>query len=243
MARLFKPSKKDIFFFSVIFFLLASVIVLTVLLTQERNKVPSYYDQKCDMFALENANFSHGQIVFIGDSLTDGCALDNYYYDLPLAVYNRGIGGDSTVGVLERLDVSLFDIKPSKIVLLIGANDVNGRRENADILQNYNDILQQISLKLPNAQVICVSILPMNKTLQTYTPIDVDHSMTVVHELNPEIEKLAIKYGYRFVDLFSDFADEDGYLKKELSPDGIHLNGKGYLKYSSHILPLLRDEQ
>ena len=60
---------------------------------------------------------------------------------------------------------------------------------------------------------------------------------------NPEIEKLATKYGYSFVDLFSDFADEDGYLKKELTPDGIHLNDKGYLKYSSHLLPLLQNER
>lgn len=243
MAKRFNLSKKDLFFLFLIFLLLACIIFLSVLLLQKKNDEPSYYDQKCDMFSLENVNFSHGQIVFIGDSITDGCALDNYYHNLPLAVYNRGIGGDSSVGVLERLDVSLFEIKPSKIVLLIGANDVNGRREKTDILQNYNDILQQISLNLPEAQVFCVSILPMNKTLLTYAPIDVDHSMAVVQELNPEIEKLATKYGYSFVDLFSDFADEDGYLKKELTPDGIHLNDKGYLKYSSHLLPLLQNER
>ena len=236
-----KISKKDIIYLSVIVLLLAATITLSALLIREKNTLPSYYDQKCDMFALENMNFSHGQIAFIGDSLTDGCALDHYYTDLPLAAYNRGIGGDTTAGVLERLKVSLFDIKPSKIVLLIGGNDVNGRRENADILKNYEEILKEISLNLPDTQVFCISILPMNKVVENYASIDVDRSMAAVKVLNPEIKSLAEKYGYEFVDLFSDFADSDGYLQIDLTPDGIHLNHEGYLKYSKIIEPLLSD--
>lgn len=236
-----KMTKKDIIYLSVIVLLLASTITLSVFLLCKEKESPSYYDQKCDMFALENVNFSHGQIAFIGDSLTDGCALDHYYTDLPLAAYNRGIGGDTTAGVLERLKVSLFDIKPSKIVLLIGGNDVNGRRENTDILRDYEEILKQISQHLPDAQVFCVSILPMNKLLESYTPIDVDASMSAVKDLNPEIQKLVEAYGYQFVDLFSDFADSDGYLQIDLTPDGIHLNGDGYIKFSKILRPLLNE--
>ena len=82
-----------------------------------------YYKMKTEAFAVNNTNASKGQIVFIGDSITDLCPLDDYYSDLQLATYNRGIGGDTTAGVLKRLDVSALQINPSKVVLLIGAND------------------------------------------------------------------------------------------------------------------------
>ena len=120
-----------------------AVAVLSVLLYFAKNPTATadYYDRKCEAFKLENANFAHGQTVFIGDSLTDGCALDVFYPGLSTAVYNRGIGGDSTAGVLKRLEFSLFDIKPSRIVLMIGINDINGMVPNSKILENYGKIL------------------------------------------------------------------------------------------------------
>ena len=199
----------------------------------------SYYQQKCDMFALENANLARGQIVFIGDSITDGCPLDVYYTGLPLATYNRGIGGDSTGGVLLRLQTSLFDIKPSKIVLMIGINDINGGAPNDVILHNYNAILSQIKQTLPDTEVYCVSILPVNTDLESYTTINVESSTARIQQINPEIEALAAKHGYTFVDLFDEFADENRQLYRELSNDGIHLNDAGYRKYSARLLPFL----
>ena len=131
--------------------LLITTVALSVILivkNKKENDMQTYYYQKCEMFEMENANFARNQIVFIGDSLTDGCMLDKFYSNLPLATYNRGIGGDTTSGVLKRLKLSLFDINPSKIVLLIGTNDINGGVENNKILENYRNILKEISTKL-----------------------------------------------------------------------------------------------
>ena len=41
----------------------------------------SYYDKKCEAYFLENQNYAKGQIVFIGDSITDLYVLDDYYLD------------------------------------------------------------------------------------------------------------------------------------------------------------------
>ena len=73
------------------------------------NSFEAYYNRKCLAYSVENANYSKEQIVFIGDSITDLYTLDSYY-SLTLATYNRGIGGDTTEGVLKRLDVSLSSI-------------------------------------------------------------------------------------------------------------------------------------
>ena len=62
--------------------------------------------------------------MFVGDSITDLYVLDDHYADLPQAVYNRGIGGDTTAGVLARLQVSVLDLQPDVVVLMIGTNDL-----------------------------------------------------------------------------------------------------------------------
>ena len=236
-----KISKKQILYIVLLSVFVLSTAVLSALLIIKPNNTTdlSYYEKKCNVFEIENANFSHGQIVFIGDSITDGCALNDYYKNLPLAVYNRGIGGDTTSGVLERLKLSLFDIKPSKIVMLIGINDINGSISNEKILSNYREILSEISENLPDAEVICVSVLPVNLDLESYTLINVKKSNDAILDINLKIKSLALEFGYHFADLHNDFTDENGLLRKELSPDGIHLNADGYKLYSSKINPLL----
>lgn len=239
--KLIKITKKDFVYACIILILLAVTISLSVMLaiSKKDKEEVTYYEQKCQVFAQENVNFSKGQIVFIGDSITDGCALDNYYQDLPLSVYNRGIGGDNTLGVIDRLDSSLITLNPKKVVLLIGTNDINGKRKPANVLSDYEEILKTISVKLPDTKVYCISIPPMNKDLETYTSIEVDKSNATVLEVNPKIKELATKYGYEYVDIHTDLCDENGYLMKSCSPDGIHLNNEGYLKWVAKLKPLL----
>ena len=160
-----KLALKDILCLVLVILLVAAVVTLSVLLARQKKiskQAPTYYDQKCAAFTLENANFSQGQIVFIGDSITDGYRLSDFYADLPLAVYNRGIGGDVTSGVYNRLKTSLYDLAPSKIVLLIGINDINSGRTNDEIIANYTSILEEIKKNLPAADVTCLSVLPMH---------------------------------------------------------------------------------
>ena len=235
-------TKKDIVYLVVILLLAVGfVLSLTLGGRENGNAMQEYYNNKCQTFEMENANFSRGQIVFIGDSITDGCALDDYYGGLNLATYNRGIGGDTTAGVLKRLQSSVLDLQPSKIVLMIGINDINGGLAQNKLLKNYDEILKKISENLPNTQVICVSILPLNRDLSGYTTIDVDKSMGIIKQVNPEIQRLTEKYGYAFLDVFAEFLDADNYLYKNLSPDGIHLNADGYRKYSAKLMPLLQE--
>ena len=128
----------------------------------KKNPLEEYYDNKCLAFGVQNANASKGQIVFIGDSITDLYLLDDHYADLPFACYNRGIGGDTTSGVLKRLKVSLFDITPKTVVLLIGTNDINGGVGDEVILSNYRQIIDEIFDNLPGVELYCVSIIPQN---------------------------------------------------------------------------------
>ena len=228
---------KDIIYLSIIFALTISLF-LAIYIPLAKPGI-TYYGRKCQSFKVQNANLSQGQIVFIGDSITDLYPLDDYYYDLSLATYNRGIGGDVTGGVLNRLQVSLFDLSPSKIVLMIGMNDINGGKTNEQILNNYNQILNQIKTNLPLASVYCMSILPLNEKLLQYVSLDLSVINLRAKNLNDQIQAYAQTLGYNYVDLSSHVQKENGCMDDIFTDDGIHLNANGFALWASILKPIL----
>lgn len=218
---------------------LCTILYAVILTPKQNNKsiFDEYYNQKCETYRMENAYLSKGQIVFVGDSNTDLYKLDDYYSDLDKAVYNRGIGGDTTSGVLDRLQVSLFDIAPSKIVLLIGNNDINGNRDFDTIVKNYKSILAQIHQNLPTAEVFCISVIPLHEKLNNIVVVDdKNHTASL---LNVEIKNLADEFSYTYLDLFHLICDENQRTKDEYTIDGLHLSAKGYEAWASLVKPYL----
>ena len=239
-----KITKKDIIYLSIIALLVISTVVLSVLLVVANYKKQSfehgeYYHNKVTSFGVQNANLSEGQIVFIGDSITDLYPLDSYYSDLNRACYNRGIGGDTTQGVIDRLKVSIFDVNPSTIVLMIGTNDIDGGVPNETIIENYKIILSEINKNQPMVELCFVSVIPQNKDLESYTQLNVDKNNNTILTINEEIKNLCDEFGCTYIDLHSNLIDENGYLRKELSDDGIHLNANGFEIWTNLLKPYL----
>ena len=233
-----KPTKKDIVYLAIIVVLVAAIVTVSVLWATTPTEEPSYYDKKCAAFEQENRNYSRGQIIFIGDSITDGYPLNDYYNDLPLATYNRGIGGDRSDGVLRRLKTSLYDLVPSKIVLMIGINDINSGRTNDEIIADYTAILDGIKSNLPSAKVICESVLPMNSKVENWG-IDLAKATAQIKDLNVKLKALVEEKGYTFVDLFPLFADENDHLISAYTEDGLHPIAAGYQVWTSVLKPYL----
>ena len=238
-----KLSLKDAIYLIVIALLVAAVATMSalygVLCTRTAGYVePSYYDKKVAAFALENETCGKGQIAFIGDSITDYYPLDDYYGDLPLKTYDRGIAGDRTDGVLMRLKVSLYDIAPTKIVMMIGINDINSGRPIDEIVANYTAILVSIKANLPDAEVTCLSVLPMDSRVEPWG-VNLANSTARIKELNQRIKPLAEGKGYRFVDLFPLFADENDHLIPAYADDGLHPNADGYAVWTAALKPYL----
>ena len=152
--------------------------------------------------------------------------------------YNRGIGGDVTGMLLKRIQVSLYDLEPTKVVLMIGINDINGGVSTDTILGNYDNILKGIKTKLPSTKVYTMSILPINNDLPDY--IDVDKSTERIISINEEIKTMSSNYSYQYMDLFSLVKDDSNHLKKEYSLDGIHLSEQGFVTWTNLIKPELK---
>ena len=222
----------------VIALLVAAVIILSVQLVKDY-QFQEYYDQKVFSYGIQNTNLSKGQVVFIGDSITDLYVLDDHYAGLDLACYNRGIGGDTTAGVLKRLQVSVFDLEPSAVVLMIGTNDVDWGVPADTIVENYAKILDRIYEALPQVQLYCMSIIPQNMQLQEYSNLDVAANTQKIMAINPQIQQLAQARGATYLDLFSLLADENNYLIEAYSDDGLHLNETGLQVWTALLKPYL----
>ena len=240
-----KLNKKDAIYLSVIAVLVIAVIVVGLVLcikpqeVGEPNFFKQYYDDKCASYAVQNGNLSKGQIVFVGDSITDLCPLDDYYQELSLATYNRGISGDTTEGVLNRLKVSIFDIKPSKVVLMIGTNDIDAGKSEDYIMENYTKIVDKIKDELPEVELYCMSIIPQNEVLESYSDLDTEANNLKIQSVNAKIKALVETKGETFVDIYTALLGLEGNLNKAYSDDGLHLNAGGFVVWSNILKPYL----
>ena len=64
---------------AILFIVVSGTVAATVVVNKNKQVVSDYYNKKCAAFEMQNYNSAIGQIVFIGDSITDGYVLDNYY--------------------------------------------------------------------------------------------------------------------------------------------------------------------
>ena len=230
---LIKKSKTIIV--SIILLFITIAMLLLVFVINEAKGKNLTYDQKVAIFAEENKTFKKGQIVFIGDSITQNYRLDKYYDNMQVKCYNRGISGDRTDWLLYRLQTSLFDLSPSKVILMIGTNDINSQMTAEDISKSYQKILELISTNLPTAEVYCMSIIPQNLN---YSDKAYEFNQKII-ATNNQIESLAQKYNYEYVDLYNKLKDENGLLNQKYSKDGLHLNNKGYQIWTNEMKNIL----
>lgn len=187
-------------------------------------------------FAVRNRDCEAGHVVFVGDSITASCDLDVYYPELH--AYNRGIPGDITGGVLHRLKVSIYDLKPSLVVLLIGANDYERAydRSNEHILSNYRAILEAIHTHCPDTKVIAQSVYPIaNVKFHDHYRYGHGH----IKDLNAGIAALCDEFGYVYADVFSLLEEDDEEMDMRFSEDGVHPNAQGYEIISAYLKPLI----
>ncbi len=201
--------------------LLATIILLTITRMEVKRLVRHHHQQKVSFFIKHP--ILNGDIVFIGDSLTDGARWDEMFPATP--VKNRGINADTTAGVLSRLD-EVVSGQPSKVFLLIGTNDLPWYEYTTDteILSAYTQIVKKLRTELPKCKVFMQSLLPRHEVYSKR-----------IQRLNNCLQVLSAENGCIFIDLFHAFANSKGGLRKELTNDNLHLLGEGYLIWAEEI--------
>ncbi|MGI9474878.1 MAG: GDSL-type esterase/lipase family protein [Rubripirellula sp.] len=173
-----------------------------------------------------------GGVVFLGDSITQGWR-DDFQGDFgDLIVANRGISGDTTRGMLIRMDEDVLSLDPSAVVMLMGTNDLEEGAEPATIASNVELIINRLKDHDGEMPIVVCQVFPSSATKKR--PAD------KIQEIN-RLVAAAVKGDPQVtvVDTWTLFANPQGDAKAEEFPDLLHPNRMGYDKWRAAIWPVL----
>ena len=193
---------------------------------------PNNYALKVEKF--RSFPNSKEDIIFLGNSITEYIHW-NELLQLPRA-RNRGISGDTTYGILERLD-EVTEGQPAKIFLLIGINDISRNFPDKLILRNYRKIIERIKTDSPETEIYVQTILPVNNTFTKYKN-HYNKDEHILH-INNELKLLAEEYHLNLIDLHPYFLDDTKRLDSAYTEEGLHLNAAGYQHWAELLKPYI----
>jgi len=170
------------------------------------------------------------RVVFMGDSITDGWKLAEYFPNEPFV--NRGISGQTTSQMLIRFRPDVIDLKPKAVVILAGTNDIAGNTGPMTVEAIEANLLSMVELAHANGiNVVLASVLPISDyNVRNGEKIirSVQRPPAQILALNQWIKNLCAERKLVYLDYFSATVDDKGFLKAELANDGLHPNAEGY---------------
>lgn len=220
-------------------------IILLLLISNclyAQNKWPSwsdslfsaYYHQQVSLF--EQLPQTSGDIIFLGNSLTDGGEWSELFNNN--RIKNRGISGDITAGVLNRIE-EVINRKPAKVFLLIGINDLSRGIQPDSVVKNIMRIAQYVHQFIPGTKLYVQSILPVSSAFALFG--NHTNKTESINAINSSLAMKADANHYTYIDLNSHFCDGRGWMKEQFTNDGLHLKGDGYLLWKHLVFPYVYD--
>ena len=207
-------------------------ILLTQLSGAQTQKYSTFYVQRASLFS--KLTITPKDIVFIGNSITNGAEWNELFPRK--RVKNRGISGDTSEGVYDRLD-PVVKGKPAKIFILIGINGISRDVKVEDIVLNMKRIVKEIQKKSPKTKIYIQSILPVNPDFGIFKGHE---KPQLIKEINQQYQNIAKEYNVNYINLYPHFLEEGtDRMNEKYTNEGLHLLGEGYLLWSKIIKPYL----
>lgn len=163
---------------------------------------------------------SNIELLFLGDSLT---ARANWNKLLQKEnIVNLGIDGDTTLGILKRLD-EVIKLNPKYVLLMVGVNDLCLYSSNPnEVYKNYVKVVEKLSsykIEVILQSTLFTQMPTVNKKILTF---------------NNLLKSYCEKQNYSFINL-NPLLCQNGILKERYSTDGLHLNTSAYDVWSNEI--------
>lgn len=198
-------------------------------LNKQQSEISEHYVRMVMYHSWIDGCVPNGAIIFIGDSITQGLCVTAISGN----GINFGIGGDTTVGVLQRIKKYKSLNQAKAIVLAIGVNDMMGRK-NAEILNNYKKIIYEMPKNIP---LILSAVFPVDENI-----FKLKLNERIV-ELNEDIKELCSKRdNCYFINSGVALVDNKGNLEHKYHiGDGIHLNANGYHIWIQELKKILNE--
>jgi lysophospholipase L1-like esterase len=215
----------------------------TAVIPAPRTTVPTNWMDMHKAF-VQQAKPGGIDLLFLGDSITagwfwgaGGLNVWNKYY-APRRAAEFGIGYDRTQNVLWRITHGeLEGIKPKAVVLLIGTNncgnedDGKPRNTTPEIIAGVTAIVHELRQRLPDSKILVMGIFPRGEKA--------DPVREQVKAVNAGLAKLADGKAVKFLDIGPKLLGADGTLSRDIMPDLLHPNEKGYRIWADAMEPTL----
>ena len=217
------------------FFIYQLIIIVIILAGTCIFLFYKYETKKCVTIKNEVKDILNPNYVFLGDSITALYDLNKYYDGLP--VVNSGISGETTDDIVNNLQDRVYKYNPSKVIILIGINDIERKISKEKTIENINKIVTQIKDNKPDCEIYLESIYPINNSNEE----KINHSMVgirtndQVKSLNEDLVKLSKKKKINYIDLYDKLLDKNGNLKIEYTKEGLHMSDEGYEIITKYI--------
>ena len=183
----------------------------------------TFSDKEKTEIVSSNSIVNDNNYLFLGDSITFRYDLNKYYNNLP--VVNSGVDGDKTCDIMKNIKKRVYDYNPSKIFLLIGTNQLK-TQDDEEIFEDIVNLVDEIHKNRSRADIYVESIYPVNGNIvNRHTKI---RKNSRIRNINNMLQDYYKDSYVKYVDLYSELADDEGNLKKEYSDDALHLNDEGY---------------
>ena len=168
------------------------------------------------------------RVVFLGDSITDGWRL-NEYYGGDRDFVNRGISGQITGEMLGRMKADVIDLKPRLVLVLAGTNDL-ARGVALSTIENNLSMIADLA-ETHHVQPMFASVLPVSDYHQDVNrqyQRSLQRPPAKILELNGWLKGFCEQRHIRYLDYYAAMVDRAGFMQTDLADDGLHPNGKGY---------------
>ncbi|MEZ8778851.1 SGNH/GDSL hydrolase family protein [Vibrio splendidus] len=191
---------------------------------QQRGHSMSRYIMTSD----NHRHFSpNADLVMFGDSITEWAPWADIFRDVSMV--NRGLAGDTTTGMLRRIDTTL-NVKPKLVCFMAGINDLAQGYDVEHIYQNYIDMLKVWQEN--DIRILVQSTLYVGSKLQGLNPL--------VELLNSKISEYCSQQGIAFLDVNSVLSPNQ-LLSNAYSCDDLHLNAKAYQVWAEVLQPTVAE--
>ncbi|MCC6202929.1 MAG: GDSL family lipase [Gammaproteobacteria bacterium] len=176
-------------------------------------------------------------MLFMGDSITDfwrnaegnfaGKAILEQYFG-KWRIANFGIAGDTTQGVLYRLQHGEgTGFKPRAVMLMIGTNNT-ARNSAGEIAEGIGAVVQELRTRFPQAKILLLAVFPRGRAD--------DPVRTTIAEINATIAKLHDGEQVHYLDIGKEFLDAQGNIPADVMSDGLHPSARGYELWAKAVI-------
>ena len=188
------------------------------------------WNERRSKFA-DRAEQDRGAVVMLGDSITQGWGDDFTGWFPGMKIANRGISGDTSRGVLIRLQEDVFALKPQAVVVLIGTNDLDEKADPETIAANLKLIITELAKHDAKMPIVLCQVFPSSASMGR--PVD------KIKKVN-QLYAAAVKGNAQvtFIETWPLFADAKGDAIAAEFPDLLHPNMAGYEKWAAALRPV-----